>query len=116
MATPAAAAGTTVDDDGDSVLQDEEDVTPVTVTNTSLMTMPVTGPVCNYGPRLAYTYFTTTSTTTTTTAGTATRHASPPNAEQLNQSQDEIHFFTVDDQLVYLSFYQDSGPLNAACL
>lgn len=60
------------------------------------------GPICSYGPRLAYTYF-----------------PSPaPAAEQLNAGtdHDRIHFFTVDDQLLYLSFFQDTGPLNAACL
>ncbi|KAK4052552.1 cell division control protein 14 [Microbotryomycetes sp. JL221] len=58
------------------------------------------GPVCEYGPRLAYTYF-----------------SQPvPSQHVLNACQQDVHFFTVDDQLVYLSFYQDSGPLNAACL
>lgn len=26
------------------------------------------------------------------------------------------HYFTVDDQLLYLSFFKDTGPLNVACL
>lgn len=58
------------------------------------------GPICTFGPRLAYTYFPSPS----------------PRAELLNSSQQQVHFFTIDDQLLYLSFFQDSGPLNAACL
>ncbi|KAK4047913.1 cell division control protein 14 [Microbotryomycetes sp. JL201] len=58
------------------------------------------GPVCEYGPRLAFTYFSQPA----------------PAQHELNAVQQDAHFFTVDDQLVYLSFYQDSGPLNAACL
>lgn len=62
--------------------------------------IPASGPVCEYGPRLAYTYF----------------ESPAPSATRLNDARQDVHFFTVDDQLVYLSFYQDSGPLNAACL
>ncbi|SCV70956.1 BQ2448_3718 [Microbotryum intermedium] len=58
------------------------------------------GAICAYGPRLAYTYF----------------DSPVPRADALNAVQDDVHFFTVDDQLLYLSFFQDSGPLNAACL
>lgn len=58
------------------------------------------GPVCAYGNRLAYTYF---------------KQPAPPQ-DRLNELQDDIYFFTIDDQLLYLSFFQDSGPLNAACL
>ncbi|SGY79777.1 BQ5605_C008g05219 [Microbotryum silenes-dioicae] len=65
----------------------------------SLFAQPI-GPICAYGPRLAYTYF----------------NSPVPRAEALNAVQDDVHFFTVDDQLLYLSFFQDSGPLNAACL
>ncbi|SCZ98519.1 BZ3500_MvSof-1268-A1-R1_Chr7-1g09187 [Microbotryum saponariae] len=65
----------------------------------SLFAQPI-GAICAYGPRLAYTYF----------------NSPVPRAEALNAVQDDVHFFTVDDQLLYLSFFQDSGPLNAACL
>lgn len=76
------------DADGDSLLSRPPALTP-------------SGPICTYGPRLAYTFF-----------------PSPaPRPEQLNAVEDSmVHFFTVDDQLLYLSFFQDSGPLNAACL
>ncbi|GAA5824045.1 hypothetical protein JCM3770_005137 [Rhodotorula araucariae] len=77
------------------------------------------GPICSFGPRLAFTYF-----------------ASPaPRAEVLNAltpgrpaatgavagvdpepAEEGVHWFSVDDQLVYLSFYQDHGPLNVGCL
>ncbi|KAI5476543.1 cell division cycle 14 [Pseudohyphozyma bogoriensis] len=59
------------------------------------------GPLCSYGPRLAYTYFSDPA----------------PSSDELNEKKGEgEYWFTVDDQLVYLSFYEDKGPLNAACL
>ncbi|GAA5948893.1 hypothetical protein JCM10213_005753 [Rhodosporidiobolus nylandii] len=73
------------------------------------------GPICAFGSRLAYTYF-----------------PSPaPRAEVLNAltpgrpgegggenggGEQGVHWFTVDDQLQYLSFFQDYGPLNVGCL
>jgi hypothetical protein len=67
------------------------------------------GPVLSFGPRLGYTYF-----------------AHPaPRAEVLNAltpgsegdgGDEGIYWFTVDDQLQYLSFFQDYGPLNVGCL
>lgn len=75
------------DADGDSLLSPPPVLSP-------------SGPICTYGPRLAYTFF-----------------PSPaPRPEHLNAVDANVHFFTVDDQLLYLSFFQDSGPLNAACL
>ncbi|GAA5991902.1 hypothetical protein JCM10908_002263 [Rhodotorula pacifica] len=71
-----------------------------------------TGPVCSFGPRLAYTYF----------------KAPAPRPDTLNAltASDEvdpsqpggggIYWFSIDDQLVYLSFFQDYGPLNVGCL
>ncbi|BGP31532.1 cell division control protein 14 [Rhodotorula toruloides] len=63
------------------------------------------GPVLTFGPRLGYTYF-----------------AQPaPRAEALNAltpgregdgGEEGIYWFSVDDQLLYLSFFQDYGPLN----
>lgn len=35
--------------------------------------------------------------------------APPPETE-------DTYWFSIDTQLIYLSFYKDSGPLNAACL
>lgn len=111
-----------VDADGDSLIQDDDDddddndedaqhaSRSVPTPPSAAPTIQPSGPICSYGPRLAYTYFATTATTTNG------RGRPLPAAEQLNQMQRDIHFFTVDDQLVYLSFYQDSGPLNAACL
>jgi hypothetical protein len=58
--------------------------------------------VCSYGSRLGFSYF-----------------SSPcPSAQALNSDvRNETDFyFTVDDELLYLSFFQDTGPLNAACL
>lgn len=67
------------------------------------------GPVLTFGPRLGYTYF-----------------AQPaPRAEALNAltpgregdgGEEGIYWFSVDDQLLYLSFFQDYGPLNVGCL
>lgn len=94
-----------LDQDGDSILTDSE-AAPLASTSALANASPAqallqpSGPICAYGSRLAYTYFPTPA----------------PRAEVLNQLQQEVHFFSVDDQLVYLSFFQDSGPLNAACL
>lgn len=70
------------------------------------------GPVLSFGPRLGYTYF----------ANPAPR-AEVLNALTLGSSGGEgdggdegIYWFTVDDQLQYLSFFQDYGPLNVGCL
>ena len=70
------------------------------------------GPICAFGSRLAFTYF-----------------PSPtPPQEQLNSlstgllatgggdKDGSVYWFTIDDQLVYLSFFQDYGPLNIGCL
>lgn len=98
-----------MDHDGDSIITDSEQVQPQQhepIASTSGASvapaeqLSPSGPICAYGSRLAYTYF----------------PAPPPRAEYLNQLQEDVHFFSVDDQLVYLSFFQDSGPLNAACL
>lgn len=100
-----------LDPDGDSVLNDS----PSLSSSRSPALPAPSGPFCTYGPRLAYTYF----------------KSPAPRPEQLNagspgggggsggrvdEPQSENHWFTVDDQLLYLSFFQDSGPLNAACL
>lgn len=101
-----------LDPDGDSVLNDS----PSLSSSRSTALPSPSGPFCTYGPRLAYTYF----------------KSPAPRPEQLNagspegegggsgvrgeEPHAENHWFTVDDQLLYLSFFQDSGPLNAACL
>lgn len=58
---------------------------------------------CEFGPRLGFAF---------------TNEIVP---DALDSSEDDAeatgdYYFTIDDQLVYLSFYRDSGPLNAACL
>lgn len=38
-----------------------------------------------------------------------------PNPDSLNDASGEsTYWFTIDNQLIYLSFYQDTGPLNVA--
>lgn len=94
------------------------------MSNKSLPVLPL-GPICSYGNRLTFTYFNSTSSTSNST----------PTPEYLNSNYSKFilgaipnssasgnniiggtHWFTIDDQLLYLSFFQDSGPLNAACL
>ncbi|RZF35176.1 hypothetical protein LSTR_LSTR012381 [Laodelphax striatellus] len=38
-----------------------------------------------------------------------------PNLKERNNSAD-VHFFTIDNDLVYKNFFSDFGPLNLACL
>lgn len=93
MASLPSASSVSEDGDGDSVLQDE-------VVAGSPVGLKPAGPVCQFGNRLGFTYF---------------PKPAPP-AEQLNSGNEDEFWFTVDDQLLYLSFFQDSGPLNAGCL
>ncbi|GAA5978918.1 hypothetical protein JCM11641_000094 [Rhodosporidiobolus odoratus] len=124
----------TEDDDGDSFISDLTGVVPGTgafMGDTSLAAstgsvqaglrtsiaatddLKPSGPVCSFGNRLAYTYF----------------PQPAPRAEVLNAltpgraggeagagADQGVHWFTVDDQLQYLSFFQDYGPLNVGCL
>ena len=58
--------------------------------------------VCEFGDRLGYTYF-----------------GKPlPAADALNAAyrHTDTHWFTVDHDLTYLSFFRDTGPLNVGCL
>ncbi|KAH9950025.1 tyrosine protein phosphatase [Amylocystis lapponica] len=67
-------------------------------------------PLCHFGGRLYFTTF---------------PHP-PPRSDVLNRLADDpdnipqvrakYYYFTIDDQLVYLSFFQDWGPLNLAML
>jgi len=60
---------------------------------------PQHGPVCSFGPRLVYTFF----------------PAPAPSADALNEAANgSTYWFTIDAQLIYLSFFQDTGPLNVA--
>ena len=110
-----------LDTDGDSMITDDTpSPTPAAASSlhaTGALSPPSpSGPICNYGSRLAFTYFLSPAPHPDTlnaevpvwpVAGTATPGGSGPR---------EVHWFTVDDQLLYLSFFMDSGPLNAACL
>jgi len=77
--------------------------TPSTSTTaTQTPRMRPSGPVCEFGERLAYTYF-----------------SKPvPTAAHLNSvhSQTNTFWLTVDDQLTYLSFFKDTGPVGATYL
>lgn len=56
------------------------------------------GPVCEFGERLGYTYF-----------------SKPvPTAEELNTAHKhtETFWLTVDNDLTYLSFFRDTGPVS----
>ncbi|KAM0751085.1 phosphatases II [Meredithblackwellia eburnea MCA 4105] len=94
-----------VDQDGDSVLLSRSP-SPSASSSNSIPSPLI--PPCLYSQRLGYTYF---------------KHPIPvPDTlnnwedSQPQNSPERSHWFTVDDQLLYLSFFQDSGPLNAACL
>ena len=57
------------------------------------------GPVCEYGDRLAYTYF---KKPIPTEAQLNTAYAHTP-----------TYWFTIDEDLTYLSFFKDTGPVSA---
>lgn len=68
-----------------------------TSTSTASRTRPA-GTVCEFGERLGYTYF-----------------AKPvPTAEELNSAHKhtETFWLTVDNDLTYLSFFRDTGPVS----
>lgn len=81
------------DGDGDSILADEIPL------GSPRGPTPCIAP-CLFGTRLAFTYF----------------QRPAPAADVLNYANEDELWFTVDEQLLYLSFFQDSGPLNAGCL
>ncbi|GAA6059789.1 hypothetical protein JCM10212_003684 [Sporobolomyces blumeae] len=95
------------------------------------------GPICAFGSRLAFTYFPspapspdllnaltpgTTNSTSTAAGGAAgasgggARSATDAATPTQAVAEPGVHWFTIDDQLVYLSFFQDYGPLNVGCL
>jgi len=80
------------------------------------------GPICAFGSRLAFTYFKSpaphpdqlnnnSSNTTTLSPGITSTGTTSGTGEGGGD-----FWFTIDDQLVYLSFFQDYGPLNIGCL
>ncbi|KAL8287200.1 hypothetical protein RQP46_003652 [Phenoliferia psychrophenolica] len=83
------------------------------------------GPICSYGSRLGFTYFPSPAplpdllneqVPVYPLASTAAAAGVEVGAGGGAAAPREVHWFTVDDQLLYLSFFMDSGPLNAACL
>ncbi|GAA5915806.1 hypothetical protein JCM6882_006104 [Rhodosporidiobolus microsporus] len=70
------------------------------------------GPVCTFGPRLGYTYFAHPVPREETLNALSSSGATPGG----EGGGGGVLWFTVDDQLQYLSFFQDYGPLNIACL
>jgi hypothetical protein len=80
------------DHEGDSEMSEEA--------STSLSPAPSglvpTGPILRYGDRLAFTYFA----------------APTPQPQQLNRPESDVFWLTVDHQLVYLSFFADTGPVS----
>ncbi|GAA5889862.1 hypothetical protein JCM5296_002366 [Sporobolomyces johnsonii] len=116
------------DDDGDSILDDTSqptimDTDPLTAllngaptpTPPPHSTLRPSGPICSFGSRLAYTYFPSPAPRPDAlNALTPGRPATE--GEPGSSAQPGVHWFTIDDQLVYLSFFQDYGPLNVGCL
>ncbi|GAA5829948.1 hypothetical protein JCM11251_007944 [Rhodosporidiobolus azoricus] len=72
------------------------------------------GPICSFGPRLAYTYFPSPAPREDTL--NALTSNSGGGGAGVEGGEGGVLWFTVDDQLQYLSFFQDYGPLNIACL
>ncbi|GAA6019976.1 hypothetical protein JCM11491_006729, partial [Sporobolomyces phaffii] len=84
------------------------------------------GPICAFGSRLAYTYFPAPAplpdqlnaarpAPPAPTASESSTSTSPTTAPSPSLTGGD-YWFTIDDQLVYLSFFQDYGPLNIGCL
>ncbi|GAA5967534.1 hypothetical protein JCM21900_001192 [Sporobolomyces salmonicolor] len=124
-------ASVSTDDDGDSILDDnsqpstmETDPLTALLNGIPLAAPPPrpthaavhpSGPVCSFGSRLAYTYFPSPAPRPDVlNALTPGRPATE--GEPGSLAQPGVHWFTIDDQLVYLSFFQDYGPLNVGCL
>lgn len=102
-----------VDHDGDSIITDDSP-SPQPKPSSSRASVPVpSGPICSYGTRLGYTYFAAPAPSPDLLNSISEAHEG---AEVEGEASRAVHWFTVDDQLLYLSFFMDSGPLNAACL
>lgn len=99
-------------DDGDSMITDSDSPPPSAPATASALPTPA-GPICLYGPRLGFTFFTHPAP-----SPDSLNTATPPGLAATDDANlgGGAYWFTVDDQLLYLSFFMDSGPLNAACL
>ncbi|KIK36149.1 hypothetical protein CY34DRAFT_538099 [Suillus luteus UH-Slu-Lm8-n1] len=88
---------------------------------------PVCAPLCYFGDRLYFTTFPYPApspqslNSTASNAGNAPRirpqpHMGAPLGPSVPSPDDDAiyYYFTIDDQLLYTSFYQDWGPLNLA--
>lgn len=112
----AAEEGDAVHDEGSTELEYAAVPTPAgrktatTSSSSASSRVQPSGPICSFGPRLAYTYFKSPAPRSeilnSLTAAAESRDADPG----------AIYWFSIDDQLVYLSFFQDYGPLNVGCL
>ncbi|GAA5882676.1 hypothetical protein JCM16303_006539 [Sporobolomyces ruberrimus] len=71
------------------------------------------GPICAFGSRLAYTYFPHPAPLPEQLNNPSSGPVMTPSTDGASQGE---YWFTIDDQLVYLSFFQDYGPLNIGCL
>ncbi|MBW0545355.1 hypothetical protein O181_085070 [Austropuccinia psidii MF-1] len=74
---------------------------------------PPTLPICEFGPRLGFTCFSNPIPDANFLNSIQSSSVSTKNPAHSDQSP---YWFTIDSVLVYLSFYQDTGPLNCACL
>ncbi|GAA6044358.1 hypothetical protein JCM8097_008406 [Rhodosporidiobolus ruineniae] len=121
---------TSTDLDGDSLIEDAQQL-PQTLHAAVGTPQPVldphaqqlarqlkpSGPICHFGSRLAYTYFPHPAPRQDTlNALTPGRAPGEGAAAQGDEGEQGVLWFTVDDQLQYLSFFQDYGPLNIGCL
>ncbi|EMD41090.1 hypothetical protein CERSUDRAFT_111664 [Gelatoporia subvermispora B] len=79
-------------------------------------------PLCHFGGRLYFTTFPQPAPRPeylnhiTTEAGYAPplRRSKEPSTSGVSDEDAKYYYFTIDDQLVYLSFFEDWGPLNLA--
>ena len=109
--------------DGDSIMSDEvaEDgarategaIEDLSASSSGLLAAPLPphAPLCMFGARLAFTYF---LSDTTPDPDVLNAQSSDPTASADSQLAKDCFFFTTDSALVYLSFYQDWGPLNVS--
>ncbi|GAA5880411.1 hypothetical protein JCM8547_007896 [Rhodosporidiobolus lusitaniae] len=131
----SSLASSDTDADGDSFISDapvglsQFRIHPRTATSSSTnphaQELPPSGPICSFGSRLAYTYFPSPAPRASV-LNAITQGRPPADASRASgtaggghrgqEGEQGVHWFTIDDQLQYLSFFQDYGPLNVACL